>query len=338
MNPFIKQELDHKTAAFYDKHYTVLEWKLLNYTDWVYLGDEHSKKCRFCGRTEKDGATFNKIAHCFPESIGNHFLASYYECDSCNSFFGDTIESDFGNFMNLYHSISQIRGKKKIPDHISTDRQSKITQSSGLPILSVVSEDEEKEKEPDNSNSPHVTIRGNHIEYTDVAPTHYPIAVFKCFVKMALSVIPESELPSFQDTILWLREKRHSNIFKYKKLLCRYKFIPGYNTTKYPCYWLFKRKGVSQCAIYPRYVFCITYGNFSYAIEVPVTSELNHSIKDVPFPPLPFVTESENYIDLSSPSKVSDFTQKVCLTVSGGFKAVKPEELSDDILGKAKIK
>ncbi len=338
MNPFIRQELDRKTAAFYDRHYSILDWKLLNYSDWFYLGDEHRKKCRFCGRSEGDGATFNNIAHCFPESIGNHFLASYYECDTCNSFFGDTIESDYGNYMNLYHSISQVKGKKKIPDHISNDRKSKITQCSGVPILSVVGNDEEDEKDLNIYDTLHVSINGNHIEYEDVAPTHCPIAVYKCFVKMALSVMPEREMPVFTDTIKWLKETRHSNIFKYKKLLCRYKFIPGYNTTKYPCYWLFKRKGVSQCAIYPLYVFCITYGNFSYVIEVPITSELNHSIKDVPFPPLPFFTESDDYLDLSSTSKISDYKQKVCLTVSGGFKEVQPEELPEAILDKAKIK
>ena len=338
MNPFIKLELDYKAAKFLDKHYSILGWKLLNDTDMCYLGDPHNKKCRFCNRTESDGATFEKVAHCFPESIGNHFLASYYECDRCNAFFGDTIEGEFANYMNIYHSMSLIHGKKKIPDHVGTDRKSKLTQCAGKPILSVVSEPDMEESAIDCPTSAHVTIKGKLIEYEDVAPPHYPIAVFKCFVKMALSVIPENELFIFQDTIQWLRERKHTNIFGGKKLICRYKMIPGYNTTKYPCYWLFKRKGACQCAIYPYYVFGITYGNYSYAIEIPTNSDKNHSINDIPFPPIPFYAEKEQCIDLSSTERVNDLKQKIYLTSTGGLIEIDPAELPNDVIEKAIIK
>ena len=299
MNPFIKTGIDKKVARFYDKHYSFLYFKLLNDEDWFFLGNQTLKKCRFCRKTEEDGAKFNEIAHCLPESIGNHFFASYYECDKCNAFFGKRIESEYATYMKLYHSVFHIHGKKTVPDHIGTDCKSKTTWYNDKPIISEIAPDsEDASKELDN-DSPvidsgvmkHVEIKGNIIEYSDTAPPHIPIAVFKCFVKMAISIMPEEELSRLEDTISWLTNKKHTNIFFPKKLLCRVKMIPGYNTTKYPCVQLFKRKGPSQCAIYPLYVFNLTYGNLSFLIEVPIIEEPNQKITSIPFPDIPFITE-----------------------------------------------
>ena len=70
--------------------------------------------------------TFDLIAHAFPECIGNHVLVSNYECDDCNTFFGKTIENDYGKFFDLYHSIMHIKGKngyKKCKFKVSCDKR-----------------------------------------------------------------------------------------------------------------------------------------------------------------------------------------------------------------------
>ena len=79
MNQFINENIDPKLAEFYDKHYTVLNWDLLNDKKYTYLGNKETKVCRFCGKDEFNGATFKKLAHAFPESIGNRCLATYYD-------------------------------------------------------------------------------------------------------------------------------------------------------------------------------------------------------------------------------------------------------------------
>ena len=100
----------------------------------------------------------------------------------------------------------------------------------------------------------------------------------------------------------------------------------------------FKRKGACQCAIYPYYVFGITYGNYSYAIEIPTNSDKNHSINDIPFPPIPFYAEKEQCIDLSSTERVNDLKQKIYLTSTGGLIEIDPAELPNDVIEKAIIK
>lgn len=311
MNPFVKKsidEIDPKRMKYYEKNYDVISSRLLNSENYIYLGDEHSKVCRFCGKSESDGATFIKLAHAFPESIGNKCLATYYECDKCNEKFGKTIECVFGNYMKFYHSISKIIGKKeKIPEYISNDNKSKSTWLNDTYVLS------------DTNELLHTSIdeNNNSICYHATAPTHIPIAVYKCFVKMALSVMPENELEPFKETITWISEKKHKNIFENKKLICRYEMIPGYNTTVYPCYVLYKRKGPKSLAIIPYMIFNLTYGNFSYMIEVPTIEDTKQSIANVKFPPHPFVTSSFGTLDLTSAESVSNFEQSMIWSFDG---------------------
>lgn len=296
MNQFINENIDPKLLKFYDKHYAVLNWGLLNDKKYTYLGNKETKVCRFCEKDEFNGATFKKLAHAFPESIGNRCLATYYECDKCNEKFGKTIENDYANYMKFYHSISGIHGKKKIPEFISNDNKSKSVWVDDKYILT------------DTNEHCHCLIKGNSILYQSTAPTHTPMAVFKCFVKMAISVMPENNLKQFAKTIEWICNKKHENIFENKKLLCRYEMIPGY-TIEYPCYFLYQRKGPKSLAIYPYMIFHLTYGNFSYMIEVPTQEDLHQSIDKIKFPPIPFKSSSAGILDLTSNKPVSDLQQ-----------------------------
>lgn len=118
----MKRDIDSELIKYYDSFYDVVRTpdfddrsRLLNP---IYgkreLGNATNKRCRFCDRDENE-VTFNKIAHVFPESIGNNVLISNYECDECNQFFGNTIENEYSNFFGLYHSVMQIEGKTGVP-------------------------------------------------------------------------------------------------------------------------------------------------------------------------------------------------------------------------------
>lgn len=198
--------------------------------------------------------------------------------------------------MKFYHSISGIHGKKKIPEFISNDNKSKSVWVDDKYILT------------DTNEHCHCLIKGNSILYQSTVPTHTPMAVFKCFVKMAISVMPENNLKQFAKTIEWICNKKHENIFENKKLLCRYEMIPGY-TIEYPCYFLYQRKGPKSLAIYPYMIFHLTYGNFSYMIEVPTQEDLHQSIDKIKFPPIPFKSSSAGILDLTSNKPVSDLQQ-----------------------------
>ena len=98
-----------KLSNWWNEHYSLIAD--FNLTEKEFLGSKENRKCRFCGRSEPE-VKFRKIAHAIPESIENINLFSNYECDDCNKKFGDTIESDFSNYLFPGRIASRILGKK----------------------------------------------------------------------------------------------------------------------------------------------------------------------------------------------------------------------------------
>ncbi len=148
------------------------------------------KKCRFCGKSEND-VEFKKVAHVFPEAIGNKTLFSTYECDECNQYFGDTIENEYSNFFNLFHSIMQVEGKKgiikckfKIPCQIQTEKCRKycveIDVENGNPKINKCTE----------VGREYLDLSNSSLRISKPVGKCCPIAVYKAIVKMAISVMP----------------------------------------------------------------------------------------------------------------------------------------------------
>jgi len=243
----INEKIEPKILEYYESFYDILRTpdfddksRLLKPLHGIHtIGYSQNKKCRFCGKGEKE-VSFNKIAHVFPESIGNHVLASNYECDVCNEYFGKTIENEYANFFSLYNSIMQIAGKRgipkckfKVPCEKRTDKCAEycieISFSNNKPCI-------RKCREVDKE---YINLSNNSITISKPVGKCCPIAVFKAIVKMAISVIPIEELHLFTSATTWIREPEHSNLYNDKKLLVRYKMIPGFNVTKYTHYSLF---------------------------------------------------------------------------------------------------
>lgn len=303
----INEKIEPELLKYYESFYDVLRTpdfddksRLLKPLHGIHtIGYSQNKKCRFCGRDEKE-VTFDKIAHAFPESIGNHVLATNYECDVCNEYFGKTIENDYANFFSLYHGIMQIVGKKGIPKcnfKVSCEKRTEkcakycveISFNNNMPYI-------RKCREVDKEN---INFSNNAITISKPVGKCCPIAVFKAIVKMAISVMPIEELHLFTNALTWIRSQNHSNFYSDKNLLVRYKIIPGFNVTKYPHYVLFRRK--KDVWNKPYMLFNLTYGCYSLLIEIPRDADIctNLEFESIPFPPIPFHTTTEGTWDLS---------------------------------------
>ena len=321
MNVGINTQLDESTIRYYDLFYDVL--RTPNFDDHLRLlrpqhgiqiiGSKKNQRCRFCQKNEPE-VHFTKIAHVFPESIGNNALASNYECDTCNQFFGNTTENDYANFFNLYHSIMQIDGKSgvpkckfKVPCKARTDECAKycveISLDGNKPQIRRCKEVENK----------YIRFSNNSITISKPVGKCCPIAVFKAIVKMAITVMPVEELSGFTNTIQWILEPEHRNFYSDSKLLVRYKMIPGFNVTKYPHFCLFRRKKTVWNK--PYMLFNLTYGCFSLFIEIPSFSNKNAhgDFEIMPFPPLPFYTNAEGIWDLSKIDSPKDMLHSIML-------------------------
>ena len=111
------------------------------------------------------------------------------------------LEDSFAKYLGIWRTLMQIRGKNGIVSYKDPDGISRIDHTvNGI----VIQNNENKNFTKTNLEENTFTINGYRQPYI-------PIAVFKCLVKMALSVIPYDLLIYFEDTKKWLLEDNHKD-------------------------------------------------------------------------------------------------------------------------------
>lgn len=278
-----------------------------------FYGHKKNRVCRFCGKREPE-VRFSKIAHALPESIGNHVLVTYYECDVCNEFFGNRLENEFNKFFSFYHSLLQLKGKSgivrcnyKFPCELRNEMCLEYCirigrDDKGFPCISHC-----------KNATDYISMGNRGVLLKKPVGRVIPVAIYKTFVKMALTVMPEEELPIFKGTIDWIIEKEHRNFYSDKRLLVRYRMIPGFNVTKASHFVLYRRK--RDVWNMPYILFQLTYGCYSFLIEVPRDS---YDIPDVffermPLPEISFYTDDEGIWDFSSAETNNELENQIYL-------------------------
>ncbi|GAA0189605.1 HNH endonuclease [Cupriavidus pauculus] len=196
-------DYDKEAEAFYQRNYRLcfsFEQADLDNQPTRILHGPTPRHCRFCGKGAPDVA-FRDDAHAVPESIGNRRLLSEYECDNCNRSFGSSIENDFGNWSKPLRLLAGRRGKKGIPTLKGGGPSGWRIERTGnrFEIIAGANEDDR----PFTASEDHRIVN-----LTLTRDPYRPIAVLKTFVKMALSVMPDDELPNFSETLDWLMEAR----------------------------------------------------------------------------------------------------------------------------------
>lgn len=340
-----RRGIDLKDISFYKSFYDLLRTpdfdeksRILKPRHGIhYYGAPKNKVCRFCGRNENE-VNFKKIAHVFPEAIGNKALASYYECDNCNQFFGSNIENEYSNFFSLYHSIMQINGKKGKPAYrFRAPCDKRTDQCKEYCVEFFVNDNQPYFHECKEVAGRYIEISKDTIKISKPVGKCNMIAVYKAIVKMAISVMPVEELILFSKSIAWLLEPKHSNIYPNKHLLVRYKMIPGFNVIKYPRYYLYRRKRTNWDK--PYMVFNLTYGCFSLLIEVPRDNDNSFDLKfkKMPFPPVPFSTSEEGCWNMDCTDVPKGMRNSIVLNYSKQIDCTERAEIVD-VNGKQRVK
>lgn len=271
----------------------------LNSTEKIYLGDKDNKKCRFCNKSQPE-VTFNNIAHAIPEFVNNHNLISYYECDSCNSKFARTIETHMGDYMNPYHTMSQVRGKKGVPSYRKGGEKSRVDLKNDA--INIESHDGEREIFEIDEENKTITIKV-------IRATYIPIAIYKCLTKMALTIMDEDELSHFRYALEWINEDNHDNSrFDIKNLKCIYSFTPGPLPHDFTTCTIFKRKENHKDNV-PYMIFLLAYGNYTFQIYIPMSDNDSGDVKLTAIP-TPFDFKNEygapkyRILDFNSKEKI----------------------------------
>jgi len=215
---------------------------------------DSSLRCRFCG--DSNQKNFKNDSHTFSRFIGSQFVLSEFECDLCNEKFSRTLENEFANFMKLFHTLNSVKGKKRIPTY----------KKDGIRI----------EKKGDN----HLDLRG--IKDSSVSEKgvfckletddFIPVAVYKSLVKMALSMVSESELNKFSKTFAWLQDENHSNeVFHADDFSLIFTQNKSDSQKFNLAVELYRKK--SDNSDIPTYIFKLYYNLFSFQIYIPFCSD-----------------------------------------------------------------
>tara|TARA_R110002110_G_scaffold98919_4_gene253023 strand:- start:5784 stop:6746 length:963 start_codon:yes stop_codon:yes gene_type:complete len=250
-----KSEME-AACDFYDQNYDVLdEWHLVIGKKET-LGTKTDRKCRFCGKSQPD-VSFRLDAHAIPEALGNKSLFTAYECDDCNQTFGGGIENDLGNWSKPMRTMARIKGKSGVPTI-------KKGSSGGWRVEYGETGFEIKHYEDDpivelDEEAKKLTITLRRDPYT-------PVAVLKAFVKIGLSLIPESEVPNFGTALSWIRTEDHQ-IGLVSGFPVLYAFVPGPKPFPNISIYLLRRKPSAAPTPYMTYV--IAYGNEVFQIFLP---------------------------------------------------------------------
>lgn len=254
-----------------------------------YISDPYDKVCRFCGKKPPE-VKFRKKAHAISELLGNKEFVLNNECDTCNELFGKLLEDELSKYLGLARTISQIHGKNGVPTYKSKDKKSRIEFDSDLGIIikrciSDESKDEKDGIDSQNYDDGFVETFDHKIVIHAVRDTYTPVAVYKAFVKMALSFLPYKYLSNFIDTIEWIKEPIHTisrffDLSQYGVVL--EKFIPGVPFLPMRVTGFIRKHDMISL---PFYQFYLEFLNFSYQMAIPCPLKDRH-LKEISLVPI----------------------------------------------------
>ena len=236
------------------------------------IGPNPPAVCRFCEKSPPE-VTFRTEAHAIPELLGNRQLVVTDECDACNALFARSIEDHLGKFTKPYRTIGQVRGKSGIPSYKSPKHLSRIDfrSTDGIVI----------QNHPDDPIAEFIEEE-NRIRMSFVIERHIPSAVYKALVKIALSIMPATELQNFTHAKRWIRHEDHT-----KHLLAPLKlqlyFVPGPKPHVGTSIMLLKKNSSSIVEALPHYFLLLAFGNLQYQIMIPSIFDNRGDGQDIAF-------------------------------------------------------
>jgi hypothetical protein len=247
-------------CKYYDERYDVVFQRLIVVGDKLELGDRANKRCRFCGKAEPE-VTFKKVAHAISEALGNRGLISNYECDACNALFGSGIETDLGEWSKPARTFARIRGKRGIP----------TLKESSKGGWRIEYDDNHLAVKSYETNPIFVVDKKNkRVDFSLKRGSYTPVAVFKSFVKIGLTLLPEVELGPFAPALKWVRDTDHSrNWVRSATILHTFQNGPMPND-QVTAFVLRRKPGITDVP----YAFLILgFGNDVYQVPLPAPSE-----------------------------------------------------------------
>lgn len=260
------------------------------------------RQCRYCGKNGKD-TKFRMEAHLIPRLLGNRYLISDFECDTCN-----------GRFSTYESNLTQMLGLTKIVFGLSDEKEKSSYTSKGKSLRADTLGLPDQQKgvllsDEDGTNIFHdMETAQTLVDYTKGA--YIPLYVYRALLKTALGLVPKEEVRKYRYAFDFLFQ---DNPPQEHLSVCKVHFDEIHRDYTVHCY-LFKR--ISDTERLPSHIFKLYYRNMIFQFFIPFY------LSDIPLiydgqpctpiwcPPIFFQPASERetyrrYIrDLSSTEKI----------------------------------
>lgn len=219
-----------------------------------FIGESLKSKrvCRFCSKKEPN-TTFRQSAHAISEALGNKKVFLYEECDSCNDKFSREIEPDLIDFMTVFRSVFDIKGKggsKKIKG-----KNFEMVNDGQVQLRFNSHDDRPKVEQP---YSVSLKMRQKVISQD----------IYRCLCKFLISVVEAKTLNNFTATINWINKE--SSIAQLPKVA---EGITYNNFTKEPHLYVYIRKSDDKRLPYAVGEFRFTCKIMVFIIPLVATDE-----------------------------------------------------------------
>ena len=157
----------------------------------VIIGERDKTKrvCRFCNNTSNP-LTFESEAHAISEGLGNKTIILNEECDACNDRFSMTIEPDIIQYLSLFRTIFDVKGKGGSKKFKGENFELSNDENVEIKFYSI-------DDRPDEFSMPY-TLK---LETKDKLSVQN---IYRTLCKYYLSVIDSSQLDYFKETIKWI--------------------------------------------------------------------------------------------------------------------------------------
>lgn len=151
---------------------------------------KQARRCRFCGHSMADGATFNTTAHAIPAALGNDYLKLADECDACNGYFGREVEPALIGWLDVHRVFLGIKKRGSRRPSIQFAGGRLFHDGERMVVMS-------QEIEAQASGAVTACVGG--------MKAFIPQRFYQALCKIALSVIPLEELSALDRTVSWVR-------------------------------------------------------------------------------------------------------------------------------------
>lgn len=158
--------------------------------------------CRFCGET--DLKRFRKIAHTFPEALGNKWITSLDECDICNHLFSpyeDAIAKAVSPILTVGGTLGKGNKVRQTGRSAGNSVINHSRRTDGKRHLSFFTKVDDLKR----FGTANLTTGCLQLDMPIAGVPFVPRLAYKALVKMGLSILPVEELQNFQGLLDWIR-------------------------------------------------------------------------------------------------------------------------------------